>query len=210
MSRLLYIESSPRKQRSASITVARQFLDAYREKNPHATVETLDLWEAKLPPFDGAALEAKFAILSGEPVTPSQREAWRAIERIADHFKSADKYVLSVPMWNFSIPYVLKHYIDLLVQPGLTVSFTHDEGFKGLVTGKPALTILARGASYAAGSPLANWDQQSEYLRNVLGFIGFTDIKSILVEPTVMDGVQGRNRAMAAARKEAEELALAF
>ena len=29
--------------------------------------------------------------------------------RFADHFKSADKYIVSLPMWNFGIPYKLKH-----------------------------------------------------------------------------------------------------
>ena len=62
--------------------------------------------------------------------------------KIAEHFKSADKYVFSLPMWNFGIPYKLKHFIDVLVQPGLTFSFSPETGYKGLVTGKPAVVDL--------------------------------------------------------------------
>ena len=56
MAKLLYIESSPRKDRSASIAVARHFIDLYKARNPGDTVETLDLWAANLPPFDGHTL----------------------------------------------------------------------------------------------------------------------------------------------------------
>jgi len=52
MPELVCIESSRRKDRSASIAVARRFLDAYKAKNPTDTIETLDLWAAKLPRFD--------------------------------------------------------------------------------------------------------------------------------------------------------------
>ena len=51
-------------------------------------------------------------------------------------------------MWNFGIPYILKHYIDLIVQPGLTFSFSPSEGYKGLVTGKPVTVVYARGGAY--------------------------------------------------------------
>src|SRR5919108_2365858 len=108
MAKLLYIESSPRKDRSASIAVARHFIDLYKARNPGDTVETLDLWAANLPPFDGHTLEAKYAILNGQPHTQAQLDAWKAVVKTADHFKSADKYLFSLPMWNFSIPYVLK------------------------------------------------------------------------------------------------------
>src|SRR5208282_1338964 len=117
--KLLHIQASPRGDRSASITAATEFLAAYRAKNPGDTVETLDLWKADLPPFDGETINAKYSVMGGHAPTGAQQEAWAAVIRIADHFKSADKFVFSLPMWNFGIPYRLKHYIDLLVQPGL-------------------------------------------------------------------------------------------
>ena len=140
MTKLLHIQASPRIGRSASIAVAEHFLDVYRAKHPGDTVETLNLWEADLPEFDGATIDAKYAVLHGQSHTPAQLEAWQEVERIADHFKSADKYLLSLPMWNFGIPYKLKHFIDVLVQPGLAFSFTPEAGYKGLITGKPQRT----------------------------------------------------------------------
>ena len=209
MSKLLYIESSPRKTRSSSIAVARHFLAAYRKAHPGDTIETLDLWNTTLPPFSQAVIDAKYAILHGQPHSPEQASAWETVVQLANQFKAADKHVLSVPMWNFGIPYILKHYIDLIVQPGLTFSFTPVEGYKGLVTGKPALGIFARGGAYEAGTQAEGFDQQIRYVRQILGFVGFTHIRQIVVEPTLASP-EARDKAVAAGKKAADELALNF
>ena len=114
MAKLLHIQTSPRGSRSASQAVAEHFIDSYRNTHRGGTVETLNVWQARLPEFDGATINAKYAIVHGQPHSPDQVHAWKAVARLADHFKSADKYIVSLPMWNFGIPYKLKHYIDLL------------------------------------------------------------------------------------------------
>jgi FMN-dependent NADH-azoreductase len=209
MAKLLYIESSPRKERSASIAVSHQFLDAYRAAHPSDTVETLDLWDLTLPRFDSTDQEAKYAVMQGQTFTPEQKQSRDAVVKVAEHFKSADKYLISLPMWNFGIPYILKHYIDVLVQPGLTFSFSPEKGYSGLVTGKPAVAIYARGGAYGAGTGAEGYDQQTRYLQQVLGFIGFTDVKSILVEPTLA-GPAAKDQAIAKAGAEAVQIAKAF
>jgi FMN-dependent NADH-azoreductase len=117
MARLLYIEASPRKDRSASIKVARAFVEEYKKKHPADAVDTLDLWKTDLPAFDGDVIDSKYVILHGKQPTPEQKKAWEAVEKVIDRFKSADKYLFSLPMWNFGIPYKLKHYFDVIVQP---------------------------------------------------------------------------------------------
>ena len=209
MAKLLYIESSPRKDRSASIAVAQKFLAAYRAAHPDDTIETLDLWKLDLPRFDGADQEAKYAVLHGQSFTPEQKKSWDAVVKVADHFKSGDKYVISLPMWNFGIPYLLKHYIDVLVQPGLTFSFSPATGYSGLVTGKPAAVIYARGGAYGAGTGAEGYDQQTKYMQQVLGFIGFTEVKTILVEPTLA-GPNAKDEAVARAGAEAVQIARVF
>jgi FMN-dependent NADH-azoreductase len=151
--------------------VAEHFIDSYRNTHRGDTIETLNVWQAQLPEFDGATIDAKYAIVHGQPHSPEQVHAWKAVARLANHFKSADKYIVSLPMWNFGIPYKLKHYIDLLVQPGLTFGFTPGEGYKGLVTGKPFVAIYARGGAYGPGSGAETADHQSTYLKQILGFI---------------------------------------
>jgi FMN-dependent NADH-azoreductase len=206
MAKILHIVASPRGERSGSLTVAHRFLAAYRAAHPDDTVETLDLWEADLPPFDGPTIDAKYAVMHGAGHTPEQHAAWTKVAALADRFKEADKFVFSLPMWNFGIPYRLKHYIDLLVQPGLTFSFSPETGYKGLVTGKPAVIVYARGGAYGPGTGAEGYDQQSGYLRQVLGFIGITDLREVFVEPTLSE----KDKALATATERAEELARAF
>ncbi len=187
MSKILYIEVSPRKDRSASIEVAQSFLKAYQDENTVNQTETLDLWELKLPEFNGDTINAKYRVMHGEDPNSEEIAAWEAITKYADQFKAADHYLISTPMWNFSIPYKLKHYIDIISQPGLTWAFSPEEGYQGLVTGKSATLILARGGEYSSSDELAAMDFQKPYLEMILGFIGITEIKTILIEPTLID-----------------------
>ncbi|MCU0719378.1 MAG: NAD(P)H-dependent oxidoreductase, partial [Pirellula sp.] len=75
MSKLLYIESSPRKDRSKSIRVAHAFLDAYKQANPIDDVVVLDLWEKKLPDFDGYTIDAKYQVMHGQGFDSHQQAA---------------------------------------------------------------------------------------------------------------------------------------
>lgn len=183
MSKLLYVESSPRKERSASIEVAQSYLQAFREKDAGNEVETLDLWELALPEFNGDLINAKYRVLHGEPHTEAEARAWAEVRGIAEQFMAADQYLFSLPMWNFSIPYKLKHYIDIITQPGITFSHS-EEGFQGLVTDKPVTLIYARGGDYESVESSA-MDFQQPYMEMILGFIGFEEINSVFVEPTL-------------------------
>jgi FMN-dependent NADH-azoreductase len=167
--------------------VAQQFLNIYKETNPNHTIEPFDLWQTSLPEFDGATINAKYRILHGDTHTDAEATAWNSVEELFNQFNSAEKYVFSLPMWNFGVPYKLKHYIDIITQPGLSFSFSPETGYSGLVTGKPAAVIYARGGEYSSSEAAAGMDFQKRYLEMWLGFIGFTDITSILVEPTLSD-----------------------
>lgn len=182
---LLYIEASPRKKRSSSIEVAHRFLEDYQENHPEKTIKKIDLWEAKLPSFDGDVIDAKYEIMHGKSHTEAQRKAWRSVEEVIGEFKQAKSYLFSLPMWNFGIPYPLKHYIDLIVQPTYTFSYSPETGYKGLVIGKPVILIYASGGAYGVETDAQALDFQRKYMETILSFIGFTDIQSIVIEPTL-------------------------
>lgn len=210
MGRLLYIESSPRKKRSVSIEVAKVFLDEYQQSHSADEVQTIDLWNRELPRFDGDVIESKYAILHGQSHTEAQRKAWRVVEQLIQEFKHADKYLFSIPMWNFGIPYVLKHYIDLLVQPSYTFSFSPSEGYKGLVTGKSAAIIYARGGAYGSGTGAESLDLQKTYMETILKFIGIEKIETILVEPTLGATAEEKTKIVNKAKEQAQHLADRF
>ncbi len=208
MSQLIYIESSPRKARSKSIKVATAFLDKFRATHPNDTIKTIDLWTKSLPEFDGATIDAKYQVMHGEGFTDGQAKAWQNVVDICTEFSSADKFLISLPMWNFGIPYKLKHYIDVIAQPGQTFNYSPQTGYTGLVTGKPVAVVYARGGSY--GSDQAKgMDFQTSYMEVVLGFLGFKDIKSIVCEPTAAspDEVAATEKSAIA---HAEQVAASF
>lgn len=209
MARLLYIEVSPRKERSASIEIARTFIEEYERTHPGDKVETLDLWHLKMPEFDGHVLDSKYVILHALEHTEEQKRAWRNVEDLISQFTGADKYLFSLPMWNFGIPYKLKHYIDVIVQPGYTFSFSPEEGYKGLVTGKPVTAIYARGGAYGPATGMGNYDLQKPYLELILGFIGFSDFRMITIEST-LGPREEKERNMEAARELAKTVASKF
>lgn len=184
MAKLLYIQASPRKQRSKSTQVAAAFLESYKQANPSDTIETINVFEEDLPSFDGLTVQAKYTILHGKEHTPEERQAWDGVEKVVAQFKDADKYIISLPMWNFSIPYRLKQYIDILVQPGYTFT-VGENGYEGLVKDKPIVVIYACGGAYPEGTEAAAFDMQKKYMELILGFMGFENIRSIVVEPTL-------------------------
>jgi len=184
MAKLLYIEASPRKDTSHSLRVARAFLDAYAAAHPGDTIETLDLWAHPLPPFDGATLASKYAVMGGQGFTPEQQAAWARVVAEAERFKAADKIVISTPMWNFGIPYVLKHYLDVIVQPGLTFGWSPEKGYFGLVLGKPAAVIHASMGDYAPGGGAEAIDFEKPYMDWILRFMGFERIEHLRAMPT--------------------------
>ena len=208
MAKLLYIESSPRKERSKSIMVAKAFIEKYMEQHPGDEVTTLDLWKKELPEFDGYTIDARYQVTHGQNFDGSQQAAWQRVVDVCDEFKSADKYLFSLPMWNFGIPYKLKHYVDVLAQPGQTFSFDPATGYSGLVTGKPVAVVYARGGAY--GSEAAKgMDLQKGYMDLLLGFIGFSDVRSIMVEPTLA-APEEVAKTEAAAIEQAQLIAAGF
>lgn len=200
--RLLHVDASPRGQRSRSRRVAESFLEALARSCPHIEVTVLDPWTRPLPELGGGMIEGRYDLIMGRSVAAGVEPAWDDIRREADHFLSFDHYLISTPMWNFGIPYRLKHYVDVLTQPGMT--FTNDA--TGAVTGKArgrrATVIGASALDIGPGKPLAHLDFQLSYLVEWLRFIGVEQIDTVRVSPTF-----GEEREVDAAMRAGEQSA---
>lgn len=210
MSEVLYIKASPRTGRSHSVAVADAFIDSYQQIHPDDNVKTMDIFEADLPTFDLEAATAKYKIMHGEGHSQKDEQIWGEVVSVIDEFRSADKYVMAVPMWNFSIPYRLKQYVDILVQPGYTFSVNEGGNYEGLVKDKPVFIAYARGGEYPAGTGKEAFDLQKKYLELMLGFMGFRDIRSVTVEPTLAGGADVAKQKRTAAIEEARKMAKEF
>jgi FMN-dependent NADH-azoreductase len=182
------------------------FLESMHAKYADLSVDTLNLFSADLPAVAGDNIETKYTLMLGQPIGKRHKESWGQIERLIKHFLASDIYLISTPMWNFSIPYTLKYYIDSIVQPGYLFKYNEQGQPVGLVHGKTMVCVTSRGGDYSEGGPLHAYDFQESYLRAIFGFVGITDMHFINAQP--MDVTpQLRATAVAAAMEEARNLA---
>jgi FMN-dependent NADH-azoreductase len=203
MATVLHIQASPMGDLSYSKRLARAFLDSYGSAHREDRIVTLELWKETLPPFDFVAASGKYKIIRGMPHSEEEASAWKRVLEMIDQFKGADKVVVSTGMWNFSIPYRLKQYLDVIVQPGHTFGFDPEKGYFGLVTGKPLMLLLASGGEYPEGTPGAQFDYQKPYLEMIFRFMGFTDVRTLRSEGTLGPGAETNHAAAEAAAIEA-------
>ncbi len=183
MKTLLYIKGSPRTERSASSKGAEAFLLEYRKHNPDTKIEILDLWEVPLPEFNEDAVTARYKVFRDIQMTDAEASAWNAVSEFTGRFMQADEYLFSVPMWNFSIPYRIKNFIDIVTQPHITFEVT-DAGYAGLLKNKKACVVFSSGGTYDAPET-APYDHCRPYFKGFLNFIGITDIQVIDIPGTM-------------------------
>jgi FMN-dependent NADH-azoreductase len=197
MTRILYIAASPRAEMSQSGKLAEAYLAARQAAEPNLTIDRLDLWRADLPEFDGDKAAAKMTFFGVGEMDATRQSAWDQIVAITQRFTDADEYVLAVPMWNGGVPYKLKHYIDIITQPGLLFGFDPDKGYFGLLEGKSARVFFTSGV-YAPGAPAKyGMDFHSTYLNWWLDFIGVTEVKALRFQPSLLTPDQVGDQARA-------------
>jgi FMN-dependent NADH-azoreductase len=183
VAKLLLLSCSPRAD-SESSAGARVFLDGFRQARPDWDIDMLDLWRERLPEFSGAIVEAKYARMTAQTFNDAQRDSFAEAERLAMRFSLADRVLISTPMWNFGIPYKLKQWFDLVIQPGLTFSFDPAQGYLPLLKDRPTIVILASGSDFATGMNRGRIDMATPYLREALRFIGVSDVRFVPIGPT--------------------------
>ena len=196
-----YIECSPRGKRSHSTKIAQAYVEQAKKNIPDLELNHINPWSLNLPEFDGDMLNAKYSVISGTDPSADEVSAWSNVKNIFDEFNNADHYLFSVPMWNFNIPYKLKHYIDIITQPGMSWSYTPEDGYKGLMTDKTATVIYATGDGYGEGTGFESFDMQKPYVNLWLTFLGFKKIERVVVDRTLFDAETAEKNALDVALK---------
>lgn len=198
MARLLHIIATPRGAESRTLRISKSYVEKFRSEDPDGTVDELDLFKEGLPAFAATRAKGKYVIMGGGKLEGTTRELWREVEGQIERFLRADVYLVSAPMWNFSIPYVLKQYIDLIVQPGYLFKYG-PKGPEGLAKGKKMVVVTTRGGDYGPDSPFKAMDFQEPYLKGVFGFVGITDLTFVHGQPADAGGPKlGEKRIRAA------------
>ena len=193
MSNVLIIESSARQQDSFSRELTQQFISHWKTLHPADRLTIRDVAVNPVPHLDAD-------LLGGWMKPEAQRNAAEqaSLQRsneLTDEMLAADVLVLAAPMYNFAIPSTLKSWLDHVLRAGLTFKYT-DTGPQGLLTGKKAYVLTARGGIYAGSTA----DHQEPYLRQVLAFVGIHDVTFIHAEGMNLGGdfqEKGLNQAKA-------------
>lgn len=119
--------------------------------------------------------------------SPAQRAALQESDALVRELKAADILVVGLPMYNFGMPAALKAWVDGIVRIALTFDFDpqRENPYVPLLADRPrrALILTSRGGTgFDAGSPLAALNHADTALRDVLGFVGITDVHVVGVE----------------------------
>jgi FMN-dependent NADH-azoreductase len=197
MSKLLYVISSPRGTLSDSSRLAERFLESYRAHRPDLEVDRLDLWHDQLPVYGGAGVDAKMTLIAGGRLEGDQRQAWQEVRQLFERFDAADEYLFAVPMWNAGVPWVLKHLIDTISQPGMMFGFDPTDGYTGLLRGKRAV-VAYTSAVYAPAVPARfGSDFHATFFNDWLRFVGIDEISEIRLQATALAADQEAQRSRA-------------
>lgn len=206
MTRLLHIVGSPRGERSRSEAVANHLIDQL----DGVEVDRLEIWQTELPDLDGSMIESRYRLIHGQEIEPAFTSVWTELRAMVDHLLGFDIWLFSTPMWNFGLPYRLKHYVDCIIQP--TMAFTNDAS--GNLTlhgaGRTAVLVGAGALNIRPKSDLAHLDYQLSHLAECLKFyFGVDRVHCVRVAPTfgMPDDVE---HVMKAAAAEVEALAFSL
>lgn len=178
MSHLLHIDVSPMGDHSVSRKVAKEYLAAFKATNTDVAIITRDLAHNPIPHLDGEAIMTGY--IPADQQTPSQVAKWALRMELIEEVKGAKEIVVSLPMWNWQIPSVLKAWIDQIIIPGVLDASSPAATVNARVT-----VVVAQGGSYAEGAPRHGWDYLTGYLKQVFGSMGVKDIEVVLAEFTL-------------------------
>ncbi|ATJ81357.1 FMN-dependent NADH-azoreductase [Halomonas beimenensis] len=157
--------------------------DLVAEELPHLTLPELGSWQ-----------------VAAEERSDEQRELAARSDALIEELLAHDVLVLAVPLYNLGIPSQMKAWFDRVMRAGVTFRYT-ENGPQGLVEGKRAVILAARGGQYA-GTEL---DSQTPHLKGMLGLIGIRDVDVVYAEGLAL-GELDRDAAMGEARQAIDGL----
>ena len=197
MNKVLYIKSTPKStDDSWSLKMSENFLENYRKFNPDDVIDELNLYNEGIQALNEEEIR--------KMPMPEETEE----KKYASQFMEYDKFVIAAPFWNFSIPSILKAYIDRLLITGRTFKYT-ENGFQSLVSGKKAIFLMGRGGVYSE-EPMKSMENGIKYLNLIFRDFFGMETDSAVLEGTNMYSIDILNKNFDEIKLELEEKAMAF
>ncbi len=208
---VLHVCANPKPtEESVSKQLAAAFFGKLIELKPEVELVNVDLYDEKPPFYSYELYKRAWYPVFDESYEPSKVEemAMNYASKQAEAFNEADVLVLTMPMWNFTVPAIMKAWMDQVLTPGLTFSISKEEGVKALHKIKSIVLLVASGGVYKEDD---DRDALSRQVRHAFDFIGIDDIEIVWAEgqnPLFFDNHE-ENKAMAieAAAEIAEDIA---
>ena len=195
--RALILTSSILGENGQSIALAEHFRRQAAERDD-LEISTRDLVADDLPHLTQPEL-ASWQVSAAERSDEQRALASRSDDLIAE-LKEHDVVVLAVPMYNLGVPSQLKAWFDRVLRAGETFRYT-EQGPQGLVEGKRAVILAARGGQYAG----TEMDSQTPHLKSMLGLIGIAEVDVVYAEGLAL-GEAHREAALKEAKQAIEGL----
>jgi FMN-dependent NADH-azoreductase len=192
--KILEVQASARAEGSVSRNLTADLIGALEDRYGKADITRRDLAQG-LPFVDEAWVAAN--LTAAEERTSTQQQILSRSDDLVAELQEADVIVIGAPMYNFSVPAVLKAWIDMIARARLTFRYT-ENGVEGLLKDKRAYVVVPSG-----GVPVGtSADFATPYLRHALGFVGITDVEFIGAQ----GADRGNNEALDAARERIANL----
>ncbi len=207
MPTLLKVDVSPRGDQSVSRAVGAKFVEQWTKAHDGGSVNTRDLAKTAMPFVDVPWMTAAYT--PEDLRTPEHREALKLSDEMLGEIQNADHILLTTGMYNFAVPAALKAWIDHIVRSGKSFSANPDGSYTGLIKGKKATIVIASSGSYQPGTPTETYNYERPYLKQILGFIGITDVEFVEAGGTylIMTGKKSVNELIDSLQGEIERTA---
>ncbi|EMX0191898.1 NAD(P)H-dependent oxidoreductase [Bacillus cereus] len=207
MNKTLIINAHPKVDdtSSVSIKVLNHFLVSYKELIPNnETIEQINLYDDVVPMIDKTILSAWEKQGNGQQLTDEEQKVTERMSEILQQFKSANTYVIVLPLHNFNIPSKLKDYMDNIMIARETFKYTETGSVGLLKDGRRMLVIQASGGIYTNDDWYTEVEYSHKYLKAMFNFLGIEDYQIVRAQGTA---VLDPNKVLQNAYKEVEEAA---
>ncbi|MDA2309719.1 FMN-dependent NADH-azoreductase [Bacillus cereus group sp. BfR-BA-01511] len=207
MNKTLIINAHPKVDdpSSVSIKVLNHFLVSYKELIPNnETIEQINLYDDVVPMIDKTVLSAWEKQGNGQKLTDEEQKVTERMSEILQQFKSANTYVIVLPLHNFNIPSKLKDYMDNIMIARETFKYTETGSVGLLKDGRRMLVIQASGGIYTNDDWYTDVEYSHKYLKAMFNFLGIEDYQIVRAQGTA---VLDPNEVLQNAYREVEEAA---
>ncbi|ASV68560.1 MULTISPECIES: FMN-dependent NADH-azoreductase [Cytobacillus] len=189
MSKLLIINAHPEVESTSSVSlnVLNHFKNVYKGlQSEDEVIEQIDLYSEEVPMINKIVLNAWAKLAKNQELTNEEKEVTNRMSAVLQQFKSANKYVIVLPLHNFNVPTKLKDYMDNILIAKETFKYTENGSIGLLNDGRSMLVIQGSGGIYTNNDWYTEVEYSHKYLKSMFNFIGIEDYHMVRAQGTAL------------------------